>query len=96
MPVGRQIATVSSSSAFTRLLTVRHAKRAELRSVSQKLANLIVREYAIVLYCIVLYCMLMSSSVQISFFVVFLRLDVHFGYMLRVKPRDPLSSLRDP
>ena len=90
MPVGRQIATVSSSSAFTRLLTVRHAKRAELRSVSQKLANLIVREYAIVLYCIV------CSSVHISFFVVFLRLDVHFGYMLRVKPRDPLSSLRDP
>ena len=95
--MGRQIATVSSSSVFTRLLTVRHAKRAELRSVSQKLANLIVREYAIVLYCIVLYCIvLMSSSVQISFFVVFLRLDVHFGYMLRVKPRDPLSSLRDP
>ena len=86
MPVGRQIATVSSSSAFTRLLKVRHAKRAELRSVSQKLANLIVREYA----------MLMSSSVQISFFVVFLRLAVHFGYMPRVKPRDPLSSLRDP
>jgi len=86
VPVGRQIATVISSSAFTRLLKVRHAKRAELRSVSQKLANLIVREYA----------MLMSSSVHISFFVVFLRLDVHFGYVLRVKPWDPLSSLRDP
>lgn len=77
---------MSSSSAFTRLLKVRHTKRAELRPVSQERANLIVREYA----------MLMSSSVHISFFVVFLRLYVHSGYVLRVKPREPLSSLRDP